>query len=93
MKKQHEAELRAKQEELDRIAAERQKQILENEEFWIKLADSEDLNDNLTGLCNYIQRNLGATGVYIGKLQKNMKPINDDDNDQAHIDEEAPLVI
>lgn len=54
---------------------------------------SEDLNDNLTELANYLQKNLGATGVSVGKLELKMQPIQDDDDDKAHIAEDAPLVI
>jgi len=38
----------------------------ENAAFWKKLEESEDLNDNLSELTNYIHRNIKATGVYIG---------------------------
>jgi hypothetical protein len=34
-----------------------------------------------------------ATGVYVGKYETKMKQIEEDDDDQAHIDPEAPLVI
>jgi hypothetical protein len=37
--------------------------------------------------------NTKATGVYIGQVEQRMKPINDDDDDKAHIEEEAPMVI
>ena len=65
----------------------------ENEAFWTKLQESEDLNDNLTEFANYVHRNVNATGVYIGQLEPAMRPIEDDDNDEAHIDSEAPLVL
>jgi hypothetical protein len=44
----------------------------ENNDFWAKLDMSEDLNDNLTELANYLQKNLGATGVSVGKLELKM---------------------
>ena len=47
----------------------------------------------MTELANYLQKNVGATGVYIGKLEPPMKAIEDDADDLAHIDSEAPLVI
>lgn len=34
-----------------------------------------------------------ATGVYIGKLVKPRKDINDDDDDKAHIDDSSPMVL
>jgi hypothetical protein len=36
---------------------------------------------------------LNASGVYIGKLEPKMKEIKDNDDDTAHIDEDASLVI
>ena len=65
----------------------------DNEAFWTKLTVSEDLNDNLTELCEYIHRNIKSTGVYIGKLEPKMKTIQDDDDDNAHIDTDAPEVL
>jgi hypothetical protein len=44
-------------------------------------------------LANYLEFNIGATGVYIGQLEQKMKPINDDDDDKAHIEDEAPMII
>lgn len=65
----------------------------ENAAFWAKLNESDDLNDNLTELTNYIHRNINATGVYIGQLEPPMKEIGDDAGDADHIDAEAPLVL
>ena len=53
----------------------------------------QDLNDHLTDLTVYLERNLSATGVYIGKLEQRMKEIEEDDNDQAHLEEEPVEVI
>ena len=71
----------------------KQEKVDENEAFWNKLQESEDLNDNLTELANYVHKNVSGTGVYIGKLEPAMRKIEDDDNDAAHIDPEAPLVL
>jgi len=65
----------------------------ENEAFWGKLDESEDLNDNLAELTCYIHRNINATGVYIGQLEPPMKEIADDAGDEDHLDPEAPLVL
>ena len=43
------------------------------------------MNDNLSQLANHLAKNLGATGVYIGKLEPMMSKIKDDDDDTAHI--------
>ena len=48
---------------------EQEKLEQENQSFWNKLTDSDDLNDNLTELCDYLNKNIGATGVYISKLE------------------------
>ena len=44
-------------------------------------------------MTNYIQRNVQATGVYIGKLEKPVITVQEDDDDNAHVKEEDPLVI
>lgn len=91
--KKHEENLNAKQmKENEKIEA-KEKTEAENKAFWDKLQTSEDLNDNLTELCEYLHRNIGATGVYIGKLEPKMKAIQDDDDENAHVDEDAPRVI
>lgn len=40
-----------------------------------------------------MHKNIGATGVYIAKLEPQMKEIKDDDDDTAHHAEDAPLVL
>lgn len=75
MTKVHEAELLAKQmKENEKIEAKENTES-QNKAFWDKLYLSEDLNDNLTELCEYLHRNIGATGIYIGKLEPKMKKI------------------
>lgn len=44
-------------------------------------------------MTDYLAEHTGATGVYIGKLVAPCKPIEDDADDKAHIDDEAPKVI
>jgi hypothetical protein len=44
-------------------------------------------------LSDFLKEFTGATGVYIGRLIKPLKPINDDDDDKAHIDDENPKVV
>jgi hypothetical protein len=54
LQKSYEAELLAKQvKENEKIEA-KEKNENENKAFWNKLQDSEDLNDNLTDLCEYL---------------------------------------
>lgn len=66
-----------------------------NEAFWKKLKEPavQDLNDHLTDLTVYLERNLKATGVYIGKLEPRMREIQEDDDDKAHLEEEPVEVI
>jgi len=54
---------------------------------------SEDLNDNLQDLVDYIAKETKSTGVYIAKLVCPLKPINDGSDDKAHLNEEAPKVL
>ena len=61
--------------------------------FYEVLEKSEDLSDNLDELANFLQEFTGATGVYIGKLEKPRKEIGEDDDDKAHLDRENPKVI
>ena len=93
LKKQREENERQAQKEAEDKKAAEQKNEKENNSFWAKLSDSADLNDNLTELANYMHKNVGATGVYIGKLEPEMREIKDDDDDTAHIAEDAPLVL
>ena len=69
MKQQREENERQAQKETEEKKAAEQKDADENDSFWAKLSDSADLNDNLTELANYLHKNVGATGVYIGKLE------------------------
>lgn len=61
--------------------------------FYDLLEKSEDLTDNLDELANFLKENTGATGVYIGKLEKPRRAINEDDDDKAHADRENPKII
>jgi len=51
------------------------------------------LNDNLEELAEYVCNFTEATGCYIGRLEPPMKSIADDADEDAHQDNEAPLVI
>lgn len=44
-------------------------------------------------MVDFLEKHTGATGVYIGKLVHQKRPIEEDAADNAHIDEEAPKVI
>ena len=47
----------------------------------------------MTELTGYLEKHLGATGVYIGKLEQSWKAIKEDDNEKAHLTEDAVEVI
>lgn len=51
------------------------------------------MTDNLDELAVFVQEFTGATGVYIGKLEKPRKDINEEDDDKAHADRENPKLI
>ena len=42
------------------------KKTADNEKFWADLAASEDPHDNLGAFAEFMHRNMGSTGVYIG---------------------------
>lgn len=44
-------------------------------------------------LADFLQDFTGATGVYVGKLEKPRKEIEDEDDDKAHYDRENPKVL
>ena len=59
------------------------------QEFYDLINESEDLNDNLQDLCNFLQEKTSATGVYIGHLTKPFKKISEDAKEKDHIDDQA----
>ena len=74
------------------------KQILTAKEakiqkFYDDLEASHDLSDNLQQLTTLIQEETGATGVYLGRLERPRLKIEDKDHDNAHVDKEAAKVI
>jgi hypothetical protein len=48
---------------------------------------------NLPALANFLKEMTNTTGAYIGWLRPPIKPIEEDDDDKAHIDEENPKYI
>lgn len=63
------------------------------EQFFGKIKLSEDLEDNLQELVEFIQTQTQSTGVYVGKLVYPSKEIDEEADDKAHLDDEAPKVI
>ncbi|TNV82509.1 hypothetical protein FGO68_gene1811 [Halteria grandinella] len=76
---EHDKEERTKQDKID--------------EFYKSLDKSSDLADNLGQLAGFLQEFTGATGVYVGKLEHPRLPIDEKDNDKAHVDRESAKVL
>ena len=55
--------------------------------------ESTDLQDQLQDLVDHLQDFTGATAVYIGKLIAPKKPIQEGDDDEAHIDNDSPQIL
>eukprot|EP00829_Urostomides_striatus_P011848 TRINITY_DN2997_c0_g1_i1.p1 TRINITY_DN2997_c0_g1~~TRINITY_DN2997_c0_g1_i1.p1 ORF type:complete len:331 (-),score=136.51 TRINITY_DN2997_c0_g1_i1:11-1003(-) len=80
--------------EKEQVKLEQEKAIKNKSEEFEKLAkNTEDLYDILDSLAIYLKELTSATGVYIGELEHPKKEIKEGDNETAHIDEAAPLVI
>ena len=80
---------RKEQEKADNEAEEKETQS----KFFEMCEKSEDLEDNLQDLVNFLQAQTGATGVYFGKLRYPEKKIDEDADPSSHLDDEAPKVI
>ena len=58
-----------------------------------KIQFSSDLTDQLQELVDYLKMRTSSTAVYVGKLVSPKRPISDEDDETAHIDEEAAKII
>lgn len=78
-----------------KVLKEREAQEVENnkKDFFDDLEKSDDLNDKLQHLCNFLQEHTKATGTYIGYLQFPELPIEDDAGDMDHLNQDAPKVV
>jgi len=72
---------------------EQEEKDAQNEAFWKKLGESEDPFDNLGDFAEYLHKNIGSTGVYIGQLEPPFKEIPEDADDEAHLDKSKPDII
>ena len=63
------------------------------QEFYKKVNISKDLTDQLQDLADFLKEQTKSTAVYIGKLVQLKKPIGLEDDDKAHIDDEAKSII
>ena len=51
------------------------------------------MNDQLQLLVDHLQGATGATAVYIGKLVAPKKPIQEGDDDEAHVDDSSEKIL
>lgn len=58
-----------------------------------RIKNSLDVDDFLDEVIEYLKNETQSAASYIGKLEKVKKPITLLDNERAHIDEDAPLVL
>lgn len=65
----------------------------QEEEFKNRIQQTTDVDDCIDELVEYLKNQTETAACYIGKLEKVKKPISLLDNEKAHIDEDAPMVI
>jgi len=65
----------------------------EKEAFLKKISSAHDLSDHLQDLVDHLKKYSNASAVYIGKLVSRKKPIKENDNDEAHIDDKGEKII
>ena len=65
----------------------------QEEDFKSTIANSLDVDDLLPSLADHLKQKTQATACYIGILEKVKKPVTDADDENAHLDPEAPEVI
>jgi hypothetical protein len=61
--------------------------------FYEKINFSTDLNDQLQDLANFLKLKTAATAVYVGKLVAPKRPITENDDENAHVDNESAQII
>ncbi len=61
--------------------------------FYKKVEESEDHEDLLQDLSDYLQEYTKATSVYIGKLVQEKNEIEEDDDDKAHLKEDGAVFL
>lgn len=61
--------------------------------FFKKVDDTDDHADILQDLSDYLQEHTGSTSAYIAKLVQEKNTINEDDDDEAHVNEQAPYYL
>jgi hypothetical protein len=75
LKSKHEFFVKSEQALENEKIKKEQKRQAEDDLFWKKLSESEDPFDRLEDFAEYLHRNVGSTGVYIGQLEAPFKTI------------------
>lgn len=88
MKSSDNAELSKDQKQGEKKKLEEQGREVKRAAFYKRVAESDDLNDELQALVDHVAEFTGATAAYVGKVVKPIKGIKnglpEDANDQAH---------
>ena len=93
MKEKHQFFVKAENYRLADIQRQKDKKEADNAQFWSELEQSEDPFDNLEAFAEHLHRNIGSTGVYIGQLEPRNLEIEDDADEEGHLDTARPEVI
>lgn len=70
-----------------------QKKEDKKQAFFKKVDEADDHEDLLQDLVDHIQEYTNSTSVYVAKLVQEKNEIEEDDDDTAHINEQAPLLL
>lgn len=93
MKDKHQYQQQVAEKERHTKLKEAQEAEKKVEDFYSKVNSSKDLTDQLQDLADFLKEQTQSTAVYIGKLVQPKKPIGPEDDERAHIDEDAKSMI
>ena len=93
LKEQNRAFIQEKHQKAEKKSKEQKDKQDKIAKVYKDLEASHDLTDNLQELTQIIREFTGATGVYVGRLERPRVKIEDKDNDRAHVDREAQKEI
>lgn len=92
VKQQHDMIIIKRQEEQKLIQAELDRKNKEKENFFEKIKNCRDFEDNLNGLCEELKNFVRATGVYVSIYDKKRKArVGEEDDENSHLLEEKAL--
>ena len=93
LQEQYEKSLHLQQEHEQNLRQEAEKLQKQEEDLKSKLLQACDVYDLLPKLINHIKDSSFAAAGYFGLLEKLKRAVTDLDDEKAHVDEEAPLVL